>query len=280
MIARFLADPLAKILGQPVIVENMAGGTGAIGAAKVARYAPDGYTIMLGSVNENVLAPLTKPDVAAQYTAKDFTAVAKVGSSGFVIVGRKDFPAASIDDVVRLARSKPGKISFGSTGAGSMQQVVMESLQKLTDTKMLHVPYKGGAPMLTDLMGGQIDLAVSMPNIMVSQIQAKTIKAFAVTGNGRDSVLPQVPSFRESTQAPSLNYVFWFGVFGPKGIPQDRAKKLQEATIKALAEPKVIAQLRGIGVTVPTAQEQAEFPAFVLAEDNKLKSAVGGMQLK
>jgi len=279
MVARIMADPLSKLLGQPIIVENLAGGTGSIGAAKLTRAAPDGYTIMLGGLNENVLNPITKPEAAQQYSAADFTPVAKIGASGFAIVGRKDFPATTIDDVIRMAREKPGEITFGTTGVGSMQHVVMESVERLTHIKMLHVPYKGGAPMLSDLMGGQIDLAISMPNIMVPQIRAKTIKVFAVTGKERDPVLSEVPSFRESTQVPGISYVAWFSVFGPKGMPQDRTERLKAATMKALEEPKVIEQLRQLGVKVSTPEEQAQFPAFVLEEDKKLRAEIAGMNL-
>jgi len=279
IIARLLSEPLSRALGQPIIVENVSGGTGAIGAAKLARQAPDGYTVMLGSVNENVLSPLVNPDVAKQYSSEDFDPIAKVGSSAFVITGRKDFPAVTIDEVVQDARERPGELSFGTTGVGSYQQIVMNRLQQLTDTSLLHVPYRGGAPMMTDLIGGQIDFAVGMPNMMLPQIERGALKAFAVTGLKRDPTLPNVPSVVESKEVSKIDYVFWFGLFAPKGVPADRLEKLKQAATTTFADPEVIKRLEGVGIVVPSADEQAEFSQFVRSERDKLQSAVATMKL-
>ena len=217
LVARILSEPLARVFGQPVVVDNVGGGAGVIGAAKVERADNDGYTVMLGSVNETVLGPITNPSVRYKFT--DFTPLAKVGSSAFMVIGRKDLPANTIDDLIALARSAPGTLSFGSTGVGSYQQIVMESVQQLSGTSLLHVPYRGGAPMLSDVLGGQIDLGVALPTMVLPQINEGRIKTFGFTGKGRDAAAPQIPSINEGQSFNSVDFVFWFGIFAPAGVP-------------------------------------------------------------
>ncbi|OZI34193.1 hypothetical protein CAL29_11650 [Bordetella genomosp. 10] len=277
-VARYLAEPLGRILGQPVVVDNVGGAAGAIGAAQVARAAPDGYTLLLGSVNETVLAPITNPSV--RYGYKDFTPIAKVGSTAFVVVGRKDLPANSIDEVVQLARQKPGTLTFGSTGVGSYQQIVMENIQQLTGVSMVHVPYRGGGPMLTDLLGGQIDLAVSLPTTMLPQINRKSVKAYGVTGQTRDPAAPELPSINEGKEIKGVDFVFWFGVFGPKSLPEDRRTRLQAAVVQVLNDATVRKQLQAAGLAVATPQEQASLPAFLAEEDAKLRAATSKMKFE
>ncbi|CAB3850727.1 hypothetical protein LMG26684_02063 [Achromobacter mucicolens] len=274
-VARYLADPLAKRLGQPVVVENVGGAAGAIGAAQVKRAQADGYTLLLGSVNETVLAPIT--NAAVKYSYKDFTPVAKVGSTAFVVVGRKDLPASSIDDVLRLAREKPGTLTFGSTGVGSYQQVVMESIQRIAGVSMVHVPYRGGGPMLTDLLGSQIDLAVSLPTTMLPQINRQSVKAFGVTGQKRDPAAPDLPSVNEGKVIKGVDFVFWFGVFAPNGLQDERRTQLQEAVTDVLKDEQVRKQLEAAGLTVATQSEQQTLPAFIAEEDAKLRAAAQGI---
>ncbi|ALM84418.1 tripartite tricarboxylate transporter substrate binding protein [Bordetella sp. N] len=276
-VARYLSEPMAKILGQPVVIENLGGNAGAVGAAKVLREKADGYTIMLGSVNETVLLPIVNSAVPYKYS--DFTAVGKVGSTPFMVIGRKDLAAKSFDDLIALARKQPGKLSFGSTGVGSYQQIVMEQIMKLAGVSMLHVPYRGAAPLMTDLLGGQIDLGVALPSVVLPQARQGAIKAFGVTGQARDPSAPEVPAISESQSIKNLDFSFWFGVFAPKNMPEDRRAKLAAALEQVLQDPKVKQQLETAGLTVAQPAEQKDFAGFMKQEDQKLRAIASGIKL-
>ena len=268
--ARILSEPLARVLGQPVVVDNVGGGAGVIVAAKVVRADKDGYTVMLGSVNETVLGPITNPSV--QYKFTDFAPLAKVGSSAFMVIGRKGLEANNIDELIALARKSPGTLSFGSTGLGSYQQIVMESVQQLSGTSMLHVPYRGGSPMLADVLGGQIDLGVALPTMVLPQINDGRIKTFGFTGRGRDAAAPQIPSINEGKSFDSIDFVFWFGIFAPAGVPDDVRKSWATAMTTVLAEPAVSKKLAENGLSIPAEAEQAAFASFIKDEDVKLRA--------
>jgi len=270
LVARILSEPLARVLGQPVVVDNVGGGAGVIGAAKLVRADKDGYTVMLGSVNETALGPITNPSV--QYKHTDFTPLAKVGSSAFMVIGRKGLEADNIDDLIALARKSPGTLSFGSTGVGSYQQIVMESVQQLSGTSMLHVPYRGGSPMLADVLGGQIDLGVALPTMVLPQINDGRIKTFGFTGRGRDAAAPQIPSINEGKSFDSIDFVFWFGIFAPVGVPDDVRQTWATAMKKVLTEPAVSKKLAENGLSIPSEAEQAAFDSFIKDEDVKLRA--------
>ncbi len=245
VIGRLLAQGLGKELGATVIVDNVAGATGTIGAAQVARAAPDGRTLLLGSTATLAIAPALLKGLRYD-TAKDFTALARIAHGGNVVVANPNYPANTASDMVALAKRTGEPMAYASWGNGSAGHLAMESLRTLTGINMVHVPYKGGAPLLQDLIGGQIqvgmlDLASSLP-----QIRAGKIKALAVTGRKRSLALPQVPTLKEGGIA--FDTESWFGLFGAARMPAAETQKLAQAAEKVLSQPEVSARILDFGL--------------------------------
>jgi tripartite-type tricarboxylate transporter receptor subunit TctC len=245
VIARAVAEPLSKELGQPVIVENLGGASGAIAAQKVLSLPADGYTIFQGSPNELVLAPIAIP--SARFRSEDFRMVQIVGTAPLVILARKDLPAESADDLVRLARKNaPTRpLTFGSVGPGSLYHILGEHLAHTVGATMTHVPYKGGAPLMQDIAGGQVDFAM----LPLSQQQAGLadigkIKLLATLTPKRIETLPQVPSVSEGQLMRRFNFAIWTGYLVKQGTPEPVVQRIHAALSKVMQDPKVRGQMQ------------------------------------
>ena len=247
ILARFVARRLEAKWNDTIIVENMPGAGGTIASNYVAKSRTDGYTLLFGAAGPNSVAPAVYKTL--QYnTAQDFVLVSVVGeAANFLVVGPHS-PVNSIADLIALARSKPGQVSYASPGNGSALQMCGVLLAEKIGVKMLHVPYKGAAPALIDVIAGRVDMMFNSGPI-VADIKSKNVKALAVTTAKRAEVLPEVPTMIESG-IPGYNLSSWYGVLAPSGIPDEIRTKLNVALGEILKEPATRAWLEAQGIEV------------------------------
>jgi len=269
VIARILAEGMRGSLGQPVVVENITGASGTIGVGRVARAAPDGYTLVLGNWATHVL---NGPMFSLQYDlVKDFEPVALVSSDPLMIVGKKALPAKDLKEFVAWLKANPDQATQGTTGAGGISTVGGLFFQRETGTRFRFVPYRVGlAAAMQDLVAGQIDFMIDTAANSLPQVRAGTIKAFAVTSKTRLSAAPDIPTVDEAG-LPGLYALNWQAAFLPKGAPKDVVAKLNAAVMSALADASVQKRLAGIGQEIfPPAQQTAEaLAAFQKSEVEK-----------
>jgi tripartite-type tricarboxylate transporter receptor subunit TctC len=244
VIARVLAEGMRGSLGQPVIVENVTGAGGNIGVGRVARATPDGYTVVVGHWSTHVVngAIYTLPyDVVS-----DFAPIAPISTNPQVMVSKNAVPAKDLRELIAWLKSSPGKATLATVGAGSQPHVAGVLFQKLTGTTFQFVPYRGAAPAMQDLLGGQIDLMIPQAIIAIPQVQSGKIRAYAVTAKTRLQYASDIPTVDEAG-APGLYVSSWHGLWAPKGTPKDVAAKLNSAVKDALADPIVRQKLVKLG---------------------------------
>ncbi|MDH2234880.1 tripartite tricarboxylate transporter substrate binding protein [Pigmentiphaga sp. GD03639] len=272
-VARAVANKLQERLKQSFVVENKAGATGTIGAAQVARAAPDGYTLMVTSLAPLVVAEHLMKDLPYA-PAKDFTYLTvAVQAPNVLVVSPSLAPkVGNVQDVLSLLRSRPGAVSFATSGAGSSDHLTAELFWQKTGTKGLHVPYKGGAPAIADLLGNQVDMSFQNVNAVLPHIKAGKLKAIAVTGNTRSQVLPDVPTFAEAA-VPGLVVYSWQAVVAPKGLPADLRNQISAALTDAIKDPAVSKPFTDVGLEV-VANSSDEFTRFQRQESARWKEVI------
>jgi tripartite-type tricarboxylate transporter receptor subunit TctC len=265
VVGRILADRMGAVLGQAVIVENMGGAGGSIGVGRLARATPDGYTIDIGQWDTHVGAIIYNINYDLQ---KDFAPIGLISINPQLLIARKSFPADDLKSLVAWMKAHPGDAKFVNQNASGQIGAVL--LQKLTGTQVLLVPYKGAGPALTDLIAGQVDLAVFQAAVTMPQVHAGTLKALAVLQPRRSASLPDIPTSDESG-VPGFYMSGWFGLFAPKGTPPEVIAKLNAAMVSALADPKVRARLADFGLDVASPEQQtpAGLAAFEKSEIEK-----------
>jgi tripartite-type tricarboxylate transporter receptor subunit TctC len=243
-IARILADHMRTQIGQTIVVENVGGAAGSIGVGRVARAAPDGYTIVAGNWPTHVLNGAI---YSLNYDVlKDFEPISLVATESIVIVGRKDFPAAGLKDLIEWLRANPDKASAGTVGPGSVGHIVGVFFQKETGTRFQFVPYRGVGPAIQDMIAGQIDIMFDTSANSLPQVRSGNVKAFAVTSKARLAAAPDIPTVDEAG-LPGFHISNWRGLWAPKGTPRDVIAKLNAATRSALADPTVRKRLGDLG---------------------------------
>lgn len=267
---RAVQPRLSAALGQPVVIENLGGAGGALGASKVANAANDGYTILAGSINDVVLAPVLNKNV--RYQPKDFVAIGPISSDSPLLVARKDLPMGDLDGVIAALRAKPESISYGSPGVGTMQHLLMEDLQSRAAVRMLHVPYKGASPLLTDVMGGQIDLAVMVPATALPHIEAGRLKVLGVASLERRPALKNIPTLNEGKTVKGLEMTGWMGLFAPKGLAPERVQRLRTALEAAMAAKSTTDALHAMGMQMPSSAERKAFAENIGRDEAKARS--------
>src|SRR6516165_1075499 len=266
--ARIIANHMRTVLGQLVIVENVAGAAGNIGTGRVARSAPDGYTLIFGQWGTHVINGAIYP---LQYDVlRDFEPIALISSNPWLIVARKTAPADNLISFIAWLKANPDKMSQGTAGVGAASHIAGLFFQHATGTRFQFVPYRGGGPAMQDLVAGRIDLMVDTPVGSVPQVRAGTIKAFAVTAKDRLAALPAVPTVDEAG-VPGLYVSFWQAMWAPRGTPKDITSKLNSAAMKALADPVVRQRLSDFGQDIypPEQQTSDALAAFHKAEIKK-----------
>ncbi|WP_233238231.1 tripartite tricarboxylate transporter substrate binding protein [Bordetella sp. LUAb4] len=272
-VARAVFNKLGDKFKQSFVIENKAGATGTIGAAFVARSAPDGYTLMVSSLAPLVVAQHLMPGIPYN-PDKDFTYLSvAVQTPNVLVISPKLAPKInSIQDVLALLKAKPGEISFATSGAGSSDHLTAELFWQKTDTKGLHVPYKGGAPAISDLLGGQVDMSFQNLNAVLAHIKAGKLKAIAITGTKRSPVLPDVPTFDE-LKMPGLEVYAWQAIVAPKGLPADLKKQISDALVEAVKDPAVSKPFTDVGLEV-VASSPDDFAKFQAKESARWKQVI------
>ena len=256
--ARAIADPMAAALKQPVLVENRPGAGGNLAAAAVAKSPPDGYTLLVSFSSHTINATLY-PSLPYDPIA-DFTPITMIARVPSLLVGRANLPAKDLKELVALAKAQPHKLTIGIGGIGSSLHLAGEKFKLMTGVDLLNVPYKGTAPALTDLLGGQIDLMFISLVTGTEQVRAGKLRAYGVTSDKRQAAFPDLPAIGEVV--PGFESTAWFGVFAPTGLPDAITQKLHTTIVAALAEPRLREQLQTEGATA-VGNTPKEFMAFV-----------------
>jgi tripartite-type tricarboxylate transporter receptor subunit TctC len=262
VIARVVGQKMSDQFGQPVVVDNKAGANGNIGAVAVARAAPDGYTILMATSSHAINATLyRKLDYSL---TKDFAALSNLASVPLVLVVNPGVPARSAAEFAAYAKGQGDKLNFASGGTGTAAHLAGEQFNTLVGTRMLHVPYKGGALAQTDLIGGQVQaMFANLPEVL-SQVQAGKLRPLALTGKARRANLPEVPTFAEAGY-PQMEARSWFGLFAPAGTPAPVVARLSASIAQAVADPAVQARLKELGADAIGDRHEA-FQPFVAEE--------------
>ena len=252
-IARILAEHMRVSLGQPVILENVAGAAGSIGVGRVARAAGDGYTLVIGVRGTHVLNGAIYP---LQYDLlKDFEPISLLASNPMVIVAKKVMPAKDLMELIAWLKANPDRASAGTTGTGGASHIAAIFFQKETGTRFQFVPYRGLAPAMQDLVAGQIDMMIDNPATSLPQARAGTIKAYATTAKARLAAAPDIPTADEAG-LPGFNVLQWTALWAPKGTSKDIIAKLNEAVVESLADKNVLVRLADLGQSVAPRDQQ------------------------
>lgn len=264
-IARAIGPKITQKLGQPFVVENRPGATGAIGAGMLKRAAPDGYTIMVASIGVYAVNPVLQKSLPYD-PSKDFDLLTVAVRAPNVLVAPPSFAPNNVAELIAYLKKNPEKVTFASSGAGSSDHLTAALFWQQTKTNGIHVPYKGGAPAITDLLGGHADVSFQNINVVLNHIKAGKLKALAVTGDKRAAILPQVPTLAEAG-VKNVDVYSWQAVAAPKGLPANVKAKLHGAIVGALNDPELKAKLteQGFEVVANSSEEFARFQAQELA---------------
>ena len=265
-VARLLAQKVGEAMKQPVVVDNKPGAGGNIGADLVAKSPPDGYTILMGAVATHAINPSLYAGIPYD-PVRDFTPITQVASTPNVLVVNPAVPANDVKAFIAHAKANPGKLNFGSGSTGSAGHLAGELFNTLAGVKMAHVPYKGAAPAMQDLLGGRIDLMFDNLASSLTQVKAGKIRALAVTTARRSALAPELPTIAESG-LPEFDISTWFGVFAPAGVPRESIERLHAEFTRALAAPDVREKMLALGAE-PVGSRPEEFAAFIRREAGK-----------
>lgn len=273
-LSRLVAGKFTEAWGQQVIVDNRPGGNTIIGTEALARAAPDGYTLMCAG-GGHVLVPLI---MKTPYTDKDFAPIATFAKGELILVANRALPVSSLKELIALAKAKPGQLNYATYGTGTSSHLGMELLNVLAGTKMQHVPYKGGAPAITDLLAGQVEVYLSVVPSVVGHVKSGRLKALAISGEGRLPALPQVPTFTEAG-LPGVEVKTWHSLLAPAGTPKEIVDKISAELGRVVAQPDVIAKLAGFGVQ-PYYQKTEQFNALMQADRERYLKIIKAANLK
>jgi tripartite-type tricarboxylate transporter receptor subunit TctC len=276
ILARMLEQKLGSALGQSIVVENKPGAGTAIGADHVAHSAPDGYTLLLGTVSSQAMNPAV---VHVNYDpVKDFAAIAPVATIPFVLDVNPTVPATSVKAFVDWARARPGQVNYSSAGNGTSNHLAGALFAQTAGIQLVHVPYKGSAPALQDLVAGRVQAMFDLVTTSLPMIQAGKVRPLAVTSAERVPTLPDLPTMKEAGY-PDYEVTAWFGLFAPAGTPAPVIARLHDATAKALADPEFRDKLAKLGMT-PMSASAADFSRMVSAEAGKWRDVVKAAKIK
>ncbi len=276
--ARVLAEPLARWLGQPVVVENRSGAGGSVGMAEVAKAAPDGLTLGVATLSTHGVNPAVYPKLPYD-PVKDFAAVTEIVKAPGILLINPKLPVQDMAGFVKYLKANPGKLSYASPGNGTIGHMWGELFKNSTGTFMLHIPYRGAGPALNDLLAGQVEVSFDQVAAALAHVQAGRLRALAVSWPQRLDVLPAVPTYAE-LKLPSNNDPSWFGLVAPAGTPPETLGRLHEAVVKSLQEPAVKQRLAQLGLYA-SGTTPADFAAQIRREIEKMRgvSKVAGISL-
>ena len=276
--ARVLATELGKRVGQPVTVENRVGASGMIGANYVAKSAPDGHTLLMGAMAEIVFTPHMH-DKMAYNSMKDLEPVAMVVRFPFMLVTNPAFAARSAREIIDLARKNPGQTTYATGGNGSVQHIAMEMFMRAAGIRMLHVPYKGVTPALTDVLGNQVSMMFAGFPPAMPHVQAGKLNAIALTTKERLPVAPDIPSVAEVPGLENYDFPVWVALFAPAATPAAVLDRLHRETVDIFSTPAIRAGIEKAGMTV-SGESRSDFAAFVKAEYDKYQKVIRDAGIK
>ncbi len=263
LMARAMAERLGAELGQQIVIENRGGAGGALAAETVARAAPDGYTVLFGTVGTQSINPAIYPNLRYD-SLKDFAPISLTHIAPRVLMVRADLPAKNIVELMSLAKKQPGVLSYGSAGSGSTGHLSGALFESLAGVDMLHVPYRGSAPVVIDLLAGRLDMTFDSLTAYESHIKSGKVRVLGVTTKARMSILPQTPTLSEAGLV-GFDVSNWLGVLAPARTPKDVLATLHAALGRAMATPALKQQLIALGIE-PTFSSQEEFSSLIRAE--------------
>lgn len=277
-ISRAMADELSKRLKQAVVVENLGGGSGAIGVQKLIRAAPDGYTLLLGNTTDLIVTPIVNR--AAGYLPKDVTPIAKVGGTMLALVVRPGLNVRTTDELVALARSKPDGLTMGLTGTTSLQAFAAAAFYRATGTKMINVPYRGGAPLLNDLMGGQVDVSITALPGVLPHLPSGKLQALSVLGPKRAFSAPDIPSIDESKTAQGVHVGIWAALVAPPNLPAEIRNTLYSALNEVLSNKSFVDARSKMGDILVQPTDPGELARLLASEEPRFRALAAGMKLE
>jgi tripartite-type tricarboxylate transporter receptor subunit TctC len=276
IVARAMAQKMTEGLGQTVLVENRPGAGGALGSEAVAKSPADGHTLLMGTIGGLAVAMSLLPNRGYD-TLRDFAPITQAVNVTNILVTHPSVPAGSVKELLSLARARPGKLNYASSGNGTVTHLAGELLKLMGRVDIVHVPYKGGAPALTALVSGETDMSYENALIIVPQIRAAKVKALAITGAKRSPLLPGLPTIGETL--PGYSASGWYGLVAPAATPREALARLNSAAVKALRAPDVGERLSSQGAE-PVGNSPEEWAAFIRSEIDKWSKVVKAAGMK
>jgi len=277
--ARLVAEKLRQSLKQSVVVENVAGAGGVVGVSRTVQAAPDGYTLVMGADSPISIAYLITPRTVPYNGLSDLAAVALVNSGPMMIVAKPGLPANTFAELVSLAKAQPGKLNYGTSGVGTILQLAMERVKQQAGIDVVHVPYKGGAPIVNDLLGNQLDLAMLVAVQTVPLVKSGKLKAYAVTSKERLASAPEVPALAETPALKDFDMEVWLGIFAPAKTPSAIVERLNREINAAVNSPEVRAKFEENGAR-PGNLSVPQFKAFLEREQANYERIVRAANIK
>jgi tripartite-type tricarboxylate transporter receptor subunit TctC len=268
LVARIVGQSVSESLGQPIVIENRPGAGGTIGANAVAKADPDGYTLLLASVSNLAMAPSQYKSLAYD-PMKDFAPVALVAASPNIMVVPNDSPIRSVLDLIALAKKQPGSMNYASAGNGTSNHLTVELLKAKAGIDLVHVPYRGDAPGMTDVLAGRIQMMFPTLPVALPQIKAGALRAIAVSSPKRSELVPDIPTVAESGSLPEFSVSVWVGILAPAGTSPEIVSKLNAEIHKALASSVVREQLAAQGTEPAAAADPKTFGLYLASETKK-----------
>jgi tripartite-type tricarboxylate transporter receptor subunit TctC len=253
VVARILAEPMRRSLGQAVVVENTTGAGGSLGVGRVARATPDGYTLSIGHWSTHVVnGAVYQLNYDLQ---KDLEPVAMIGGNPMILVSKPSLPATNLKELVSWVKANEGRVNAGTAGAGSSTHIAGIYFQNEIGSKLTFIPYKGTGPAMQDLMGGQIDMMVDQLSNSLPQVKAGKIRGYAITARERSAAAPDIPTVDEAG-LPGLHIAIWYGIWAPRGTPREVVARLNAAVVEALADPATRQRLEQLGMEIVPRERQ------------------------
>lgn len=275
--ARTVAPRLAEYLGQQIIIENRGGAGGATGTEFVAKSAPDGYTLLHGTIGGLAVSPSLNPKLGYN-TLRDLAPVSQMVNVAYIVTLHPSVPATSIKELLTLARARPGKLNYGTGGAGTGPHLAGELINMMAGVSIVHVPYKGTGPALTALLSGEVDLTFDNLLIVLPQIKAGRVRPIAATGSQRSKLMPELPTIAESG-LPGFSATGWYGVMAPVATPKDIVARLNAEITRTLRSPDVSERLNSMAAE-PTPGTPEQFGALIRSEIEKWAKVVKATNMK